>query len=290
MAPTLHAHYTRDEAILALGGANASPAWFCDNDFAVLPEAIVCLFTVGVGGSDAHTRLISPEQVEWHPTRLDFDPDDNIPWLPTPVREVRSADRRTLLRPHHVFLRAASDEQYIYTGRAHLGSYGSSHSPRTPADVRAAFTLSAPLPRDAWITMGGYPAWLVEVDHTSYRLDSGDVAGFRALLDRMAGETFSHLRLTRYENDMLFLFTNPDRACLWHQQGWSPPCLRAEDADYDGNLRAAESFSCACGIELRFRPAHTLTRDAAFHAAAGFFATGTLPTDVPWVPAVISLC
>src|SRR5439155_18186437 len=103
MAPTLHHSYTADEAVAAFGESKAEA--LCDGQFLVLPKAVLCLATVGDPATQSH--LGAPSSVLWRPGRMDYDPADEYPWLPTPAREVWA--NRKKLRNHHVFLRLPGD-------------------------------------------------------------------------------------------------------------------------------------------------------------------------------------
>jgi hypothetical protein len=117
------------------------------------------------------------------------------------------ADRRDLLREHHIFLRAPGDRTFAYAGPAHLGCLGDGRGGKA-----AGFTLAAKLPRDLWLRLGGYPGWSVEVNHQAHLVDAGDTAAFDALLAEPTRKKFSHLTMTRYEEDSLTLHTGPTAA------------------------------------------------------------------------------
>jgi hypothetical protein len=63
-----------------------------------------------------------------------------------------------------VFLRLPKDERFFYSGKAHLGNYSASD---------ASFSLDAKLPRTEWLRLGGFPGWLVEINHRTERVDTG---------------------------------------------------------------------------------------------------------------------
>src|SRR5262249_15803421 len=142
-----------ETAIAAFQQADRSEI-LCDGQFVVLPAAVLCFVTVGNPLGASH--LQTPAVVVWKPHRLDYFAGQRWPWLP---EEVREAQRQR--KAQHVFIRAAATEDFRYAGIAHLGSYGDG-----PGGKEARFYLAARLPRDAWLHLGGYPGWLVDVNHS----------------------------------------------------------------------------------------------------------------------------
>jgi hypothetical protein len=92
--------------------------------------------------------------------------------LPEKVREVydRSGEQARKIRQHHIFLRTPADDRVFYAGDAHLGSYGSTPTTSGTWGLAANFSLRHKLPRDVWLHLGGYQAWLVEVNHECHRV------------------------------------------------------------------------------------------------------------------------
>jgi hypothetical protein len=265
--PILHKLYTFDNAIASFGN-DAFPEFFCHNDFAVLPKAVACLVTIGDPATDPF--LPSPSSVIWK--RPDFRT-----WLPGQVTEVwdRSQAKVKKLKDHDIFLRLPKDERYFYAGPAHLGSYGGQ-------DYSADFSLNHKLPRDVWLRYGGYPGWLVEVNHATHRVDKGDLAAFRRIAKELPRQEFAHLSLTRYEEDSLNLHTNKGRGWLMYLREPADGGLYTHDPGFTGDPNAQEVFRCVCGIDLEFPARQTLPRDRAIKVAEEFFVTGELSRFVPW--------
>src|SRR5262249_37779406 len=159
---------------------------------------ILCFATLGDPATEPHVSC--PSCVVWKPRRLDYDASDKYPWLPEKVREVwdRSQHLPRKIRVHHIFVRLPTDDGYFYAGRAGLGTFGGPTTDGTPADRSATFFLSEKLPRDVWLRLGGYPGWLVEVNHQTHRVDDGDLGTFRQLAEELPRQEFSHLCMTRY--------------------------------------------------------------------------------------------
>lgn len=278
MGPVLHQWYTADEAVAAFGN-KATPESLCDGQFVVLPEVVLCLATLGETAEESH--IPGPSCFVWRPRRLDYEPSDKVPWLPEKVREVwdRSQQLVRKIRDHHIFVRLPSDERFFYAGPAHLGSYGG-----TDADVSASFSLDERLPREAWLKLGGYAGWLVEVNHRSHRVDAGDLATFERLAGRLSRRKFSHLCMTRYTEDSLTVHTNSRRGWLMYLREPADPGVYPRDVEYDGDPEAEEVFRCTCGIDLEFPASRTLPRELAIRASVEFFQTGQLPRCVRWEP------
>jgi hypothetical protein len=268
----LHQWYTADEAVAVFGGDAAADA-LCDGQFIVLPKVVLCLATLGRATDEPHVPC--PSCFAWRLRRLDYEPSEEVPWLPEAVREVwdRNQKRVRKLRDHHIFLRTPSDERFFYAGPAHLGSYG--HAPgRDATGVSANFSLSEKLPRKEWLQFGGYPGWLVEVNHHSYRIAGDDPAAFERLVKRLPRRKFSHLCLTRYEEDSLTVHTNARRGWLMYLRYPADGGVYTRDLGYSGDPEAEEVFQCVCGIDLEFPANQTLPRELAMRAAVEFFQTG----------------
>ena len=280
MEPTLHHWYTPDEAVATFGGDVAFES-FCDGQFLVLHKVVLCLSTLGE--TDEQPHVSCPSCFVWRPARLDYDPADEMPWLPEKVREVwdRSQKQVKKLRDHHVFLRTPSDERFFYAGPAHLGSYGSVPG-RNGTGVSANFSLKARLPREMWLKFGGYPGWLVEVNHHSARIGVGDLPVFEQLVNQLPQHEFSHLGMTRYEEDSLTIHTNASRGWLMYLRYPGDGGIYTRDLHYNGNAEAEEVFKCVCGIDLELPGSQTVPRDLAMRAAVEFYLTGQLPQCVHW--------
>ena len=238
MELTLRQWYFPDEAVAAFGGGTAAE-FLCDGQFVVLPKVILCFVTVGDAPTEPH--VYSPSCVVWKPRRLDYDPSDEYPWLPEKAREVWDLNQKEVrkIRDHHVFVRSPADERFFNAGRAHLGSYGGPTTGGTAADRSADFSLNEKLPRYVWLRLGGYPGWEVEVNHQIHRVDNGDVDAFRHLAEGLLRQEFSHLRMTRYEEDSLTVHTNtahyPLPTAHFH-------CFRASPRDMNDS---SENPGCA---------------------------------------------
>ena len=268
--PAPHGLYSPDEAVVLFGGGPVEP--LCDGQFLVLPEAVLCLVTLGEGG-----RLQAPSRIEWRPARLDHAPGDTVPWLPERAREIWSRDRKTKLREHHMFLRLPGEPRFLHAGQAHLGGYGG-----RPPSVSASFSLAQRLPREAWLRFGGSPGWEVELDHQTHQVAAGDRAGFGRLLARVAAADFAHLTLTRYEEDALTLHTNPQRGWLMYLREPGDVGLYNGDPCAD-DLTTAERFPCdGCDLPLDCPRAQTLPREQAMRVVLEFFDTAELPRSVRW--------
>jgi len=279
MEPALHQAYTIDEAVAAFGRAGRAE-FECDRQFVVLSTAVLCMATVG--DPPTQTHLDSPSRVVWKPARIDYVPFDIYPWLPDSVHKVWGPDR-SRIKQHHVFLRLPSDERFVYAGRAHLGSFGGPRKGATPAQCEATFSLDEKLPRPEWLRLGGYPGWLIDINHNSERIDSGDREAFRRLLVALPSQEFSHLSMTRYEEDTMSLYTNAQRGWLYYQHDPADFVgLQTEDPAHAGDPETRELFRCVCGIALDYPIAQTLPRDLAMLVAEEFFSTGTLPQGVRW--------
>jgi hypothetical protein len=267
MTLTLHEMYSFDDAIEAFG--EATPEYFCRDNFVVMPGAVICLATLG----DPKTEPFLPS-----PSRLNWKRPDCKIWLPEKVTEVfdRSGTKAKKIRDHHVFLRSHPGESFCYAGPAHLGSYG---GPNYVAD----FFLKQKLPREAWLRYGGYPGWNVEVNHEDHAVDAGDVQTFRRLSASLLSQDFSHLCMTRYEEDSLSVYVNEHRGWLMYLCEPGDGGISTFDVDFMGDRTREEVFRCGCGIDLEYPAASTLPREKAVNIAVEFFSTGELPKDFPWV-------
>ena len=280
MGPALHNWYSAKDAVAAFGAAER-PESFCDGQFVVLPSVVLCFVTVGQTFDEPHVS--SPSCVVWRP-KLGLKPASQDEWLPEPVREVwdRSGKQVRKLRDHHIFLRTPADDRFFYAGDAHLGSYGSTRTTSGEWGLAANFSLSHKLPRDVWLKLGGYPGWLVEVNHECHRVEAGDLPAFERLVGELAGQEFSHLCMTRYEEDSLTVHTNAQRGWLMYLRFPADNGVYTRDLGYSGPAESEEVFRCVCGIDLEFPTAQTLPRELAGRAAIEFFQTGRLPQCVHW--------
>lgn len=269
MAPTLYQTYSFDAAIAAFGSVDQSEV-MCDEQFVVLPAAVLCFVTVGDPANEPHVPM--PSVVIWKPRRTDYVADEHWPWLPQPVREAQHQHKA-----HHLFIRAAANEGFLYAGAAHLGSYGVHGNSKD-----ARFHLATKLPRDAWRHLGGFPGWLVEINHSVHRLDAADAVTFAALLDTMPHHRFSHLSITRYEQDSLHIYTNSRCAWLMYLRSPEDTGIYVRNPAYRGDPTTEEEFCCSCGIDLSFPAYQTVSHEDALQAARLFFIDKHLPDTVHW--------
>jgi hypothetical protein len=264
---TLHEWYTVDEAVAAFGSGARSES-FCDGQFIVLPTVVLCFAMVGEGEEKPHVSC--PSCFVWRPAHPSNNPMDEKAWLPGKICDSPL--------PRYMFLRSSNDERYFYAGRAHLGSYGDCGG----VGMSANFTLRERLPRDIWLKFGGYPGWLVDVNHGAHRVDKTDFPAFERLVNELPHQEFSHLWMTRYEEDSLTVHTNARRGWLMYERDPDDVVLYTRDLEYGDDPGSEEVFRCACGISLEFAASQTLPRKLALQATIEFFNTGQLPQCVPW--------
>jgi hypothetical protein len=51
-----------------------------------------------------------------------------------------------------------------------------------PSQPTTNFCLREKVPRSVWLRLGGYPGWLIEVNHRDERVDNGDLGVLRQLI------------------------------------------------------------------------------------------------------------
>src|SRR5205823_1609384 len=119
---------------------------------------------------------------------------------------------------------------------------------------------------EVWLKFGGYPGLLVEVNHQSRRVAAGDLPAFEELVSQLSQQRFSHLCMTRYEEDSLTIHTNATRGWLMYLRDPADGGIYTRDTRDQGNLDAKEIFRCGCGIDLEFLTSETLPRDLAMQA------------------------
>jgi hypothetical protein len=271
MGPTLHQKYTIDEAIAAFeppGGAE----FLCDQQFIILTKTILCMATVGDPATQTHVS--SASRVVWKPDQIDDVPLDQRWSVHDKVTAVWGPDRQRI-KEHHVFLRLPGDESFLYAGKAHLGCYSA---------AEADFTLNEKLPRSEWLRLGGYAGWLIDLNHRSERVDKGDLDAFRRLTAEMDGQEVSHLRMTRFEEDVLDVHTNARRGWLLYQRDPADYSFCGRDPAETGVGQEDEIFRCGCcGIVLNCPADHTVPRELAIRVAEHFFTVGELPRTLRWL-------
>jgi hypothetical protein len=265
----LHERCTIEQAVAAF--EPAAPAEFlCEQQFIVLDKAVICMATVGDPATQPH--LSSASCVIWKSDRIGDIPRDERWYLHDKITDAWVPNRQ-IRKEHHVFLRLPTEERFFYAGKAHLGSWSA---------TEANFTLNQKLPREKWLRLGGYPGWLIDVSHRSERVDNGDLAKFRRLAREVAGPEFSHLSMTRFEEDVLTLSTNARRGWLMYQLDPADCFYSGCDPDFAGDHQVEELFRCDCGIQMDCSADHTVPRDKAMRIVEEFFVTGELPRTLRW--------
>lgn len=251
---------------------------WCDDQFAVLPDAVLAFITFGESPGESH--LSSPSTAIWKPSRIDYAPLDEFPWLPTDVREVfdRSGPKIVRLRRHHILVRPNGTQDFVYAGEAHLGSYGGP-SDNSVGNREARFTLNDKLPREVWLECGGFSGWQIDVNHKDHVIAQGDSAKVDELLGQLGDQDYSHLCMTRYEEDSLTIHTNPKRAWLMYLREPADCGLYLDNPALGDD---EEHFECVCGISLEFPLSQTVSHFEATQIARHLFKTGDLPSDVEW--------
>jgi hypothetical protein len=141
-------------------------------------------------------------RVVWKPDRIDDVPLQQRWDAHDKITEAWGPERKRV-KHHHVFLRLPGEEKFLYAGQAHLGSYSA---------AEAEFTLEEKLPRSEWLRLRGYTGWLIDLNHRSERVDKDDLDSFRRLTAEIAGQEISHLRMTRFEEDVLDVHIMPAAA------------------------------------------------------------------------------
>jgi hypothetical protein len=164
-----------------------------------------------------------------------------------PVRKVRE---------HCVFVRPWNRDEFVYAGSAHLGSYGGPEDSR-PGNREACFTLDEHLPRDIWLACGGYRGWSVMLNHAVQVVEDGDSVAFDGLLERLTAQEYSHLCMTRYEEDSLTIHTNSNLAWLMYlREPWDGGLYLHDPSFGDREVH----FQCVCGISMEFPASQTVSQ------------------------------
>jgi hypothetical protein len=105
---------------------------------------------------------------------------------------------------------------------------------------------------------------------------------FERLVGILAQQEFSHLSMTRYEEDSLSVYTNARRGWLMYLRYPADHGVYARDLEYTEEPETEERFECVCGIDLEFPASQTLPRHMALQAVVDFFRTRELPQCVHW--------
>ena len=273
----LHRWYSVEQILFSFPGIDRAE-FFCDGQFVALPDTVVCFIALGAGETASHVETSSC--LTWMPRRLDYAPKERLPWLPEKLRRIfADDDRRAPLQ--HVFLRGEDDDpsRYFYAGEVDLT--GVAIGGRRAVN----FELKERLPRSAWLRFGGYPGWMVEVNHKWHRVEPGDASTFASLAGELVAGEHTHLWMMRYEQDSLSVLTNDHCAWLMYARAPGDRGLRFRDPAYEGDRQAEELFLCTCGIDSKFPASSTLPRADAARVAVTFFETGKLPEWINWVEA-----
>jgi len=266
----LHQKYTIAKAVAAFGPADAVEFLF-DRQVAVVENAALCMLTIGDAATYSH--LSGASRVVWKPDVPAQVPLDLRWYMHDRMTGFLGMDRQRV-KEHHVFLGLPDEKSFLYAGKAHMGSWSA---------AEAHFTLKEKLPRDEWLRLGGFPGWLIDINHRSERVDNGDVAAFRRLSREMEGEEFSHFSMTRFEEDVLTVHTNARRGWLMYQLDPADACYSGCDPAFDGGQQAEERFRCVCGIQMDCAAKGTVPRATAMSIAEEFFTTGELSRSLLWL-------
>lgn len=271
MSMAIYTKASPGSAIAEFGQPLSAPT-FLDGAFVVLERAVLCFLVTGPEGP---ARLETPRQVVWRGRTEPPAEPSNLGWWPSAVVDVydRTGPTTKRLRQHQLFLRSEQDSDFLYAGPAHLGSYGT--------DRVAHFELNTALPRPLWLRFGGYSGWMIELQHERRTIEDGDETSLDISLAAFASRAFSHLSLTRYEEDALHLYKNERCAWLMYLREPADSGVYVE-RDAVQEAAAEEHFRCDCGIDLEFPLRQTLSVPEALDIARLLFRHGALPTGWRW--------
>ena len=177
-----------------------------------------------------------------------------------------------------MFVREAGQDAFVFAGEAFLGSYGT-RAGGPDNGFEACFSLKQKLPKRVWLEFGGYDGWEIELHHETSLLGADDVEGFHGVLELMQFERFSHMSMTRYEEDSLTIHTNP--SCAWLMYLREPADCGLYTSE-PARGEEMEEFSCTCGISLEFPRSQTVTHGRAMEVAKHYHATGELLDSIGW--------
>lgn len=287
VAMSLYETCTADQAVTAFGDP-AKAEFFCDRQFAVFQGATLCFATMG--DPETGTKLLGPSKVAWKPARLDYHPEDrDTPWLPK--RLTKCVERDGAWLPlHHMFLRAANGQRFVYAGIAELPQLGD--IPENGRVQKAAhFTLDAKLPQDTWHRLGGYDGRSVTINGTEHRLAATDVAGLERLLAIVpTASGYWNVSLAGYEEHWFTALFNAER--MWLRfvpdgerglRAQRPDLTALESWDPDcPTPRRREFFGHDGQIDVAYAAGRTVPREAGVRAAVEHFLTGRRPDCVRW--------
>jgi hypothetical protein len=284
--PSLYETCTFERALAAFGDP-AGARFFCDRQFAVFPHATLCFATMG--DPETGTRLLGPSKLSWTPARLDFHPRSDPPWVPG--RLARCVERNGAWLPlHHLFLRAAGDEAYVFAGIAEVPLFGDIPEGGRVRQV-VHFALDAKLPRELWLHLGGYEGRLVTVNGVEHRFAAADAEGLERLLaDVPGGPKSLAVWIAGYEEHWFTAHFNARRAWLRFVPGgerrvraqgmrctalesWDPGCPAPQRREFFGNDGQ---------VDVVFPAGRTVPREAGVRAAVEHLRTGQVPGCVRW--------
>lgn len=276
MELSLYHSCTAEQAVARFGDP-AEAELFCDRQFAVLPGTTVCFATQG--DPDSGTKLLAPSKLAWKPARLDYHSEDKRPWLPERLTICVERDG-AWLPLHHMFLRVAGEQQFVYAGIAVLNSFGD--IPENGRIQKAAhFTLDTKLPRDLWLRFGGYAGWRVGFNNTELRFEASDWAGFEQLLAGVpTAPGYWLVWITGYDEQWFTVQFNAHRARLRYGPGGERG-VESWDSDCP-NPRRREFFGNDGQIDVVFAAERTVPRELAVRAVVEYFRTGQLPECICW--------
>ncbi len=274
MELTLQKSYSRKDA-MGLFDQSSGIKEFCDQEYIVLKDVVLC-FT-SIGNPKDETYFPRPSKLTWRPKTVKKDLGDEWAWLPIEDRNVRETSRQKTRRTYHLFIRRKADEQYVYLGHAHLGSYGNAV---TGHEIN--FFLYHKLSRELWIFFEGYPGWEVEVNHQVYHIAYEDDEALNHAMEYVYEQEYSHIIMTRYEEDSLHLHTNRHRGWLMYLRNVDDSGLYITQNELGQQEDPDEEFRCVCGISLEFPRSQTLEKNESIKVMREFFTTRCLPTRFLW--------
>jgi hypothetical protein len=202
---------TRAAAIAEFAGVE-TPVEYCDGQLVVAGGAILLFATIGT--SPAETRLVAPDRLEWRPARNDYHPDEEIPWLPAAAIPRLDHERAEPLSYTHILVQpAGTDDEWLYCGPAHLGSYSYAEESTPPGPggpARYSFDAGR-LPAHHWPALRSYRGWEVVIEGTVRYLAASDRAAFSTLLQGLQDREMTDVEIARWEGDAFRVSLNRER-------------------------------------------------------------------------------
>jgi len=247
----LHNAFIRSEIIEQLFSSQQTVI-FREGEFICSSQLTACFF------KPASTVLRCPTLIEWRPA----DKSLPLPWSSVVINSVQNA--------YHIFVEFG--DGWLNIGQAHLGSWSHDGS-------SASFYLRSRIPRDKWVELGGYPGWLLEINHQPQRIAANDYFAADESIFPLRVKKYGHASATRYEEDSLQLFLNSDRGWLMYLREFGDTGLYVKAV---GDELSDELFRCTCGTSLSFTHNQTLDREVAIREFRDFLATGQLSKRYEW--------